>query len=87
MGRVSRNDQQKRLDDGLPCLSCIGLQLDLGVLVQPDAILQLDLLQLSRCELTGIENLLDHDGRLSDKAEDFRRELPRKAGAILWIAQ
>jgi hypothetical protein len=67
VGRVSGDDQQERLDNGLSRLPCIRLQLDLGVLMQPDTILQLDLLELSRCELTGIKILLGRDGRLFDK--------------------
>src|SRR6266540_3811480 len=69
---VTGDDQQKRLYDALPCLPGISLQLDLGGLVQPDTVLQLDLLKLCRCELARVEVFLGHHRRFLDKAIGHR---------------
>ena len=66
---VTGDHQQKRLHNALPGLPGIGLQLDLRVLVQPDAILQFDLLKLRRGKLARIEVL----GRY-DLGEEKRRK-------------
>src|SRR5215831_16212866 len=69
---VTGDHQQKRLHDALPSLPGMGLQLDFSVLVQPDAILQFDLLKLCRSELARIEVLLSHHRRFLDKAIGHR---------------
>ena len=65
---VACNHQYEGLDDALIILARPGFDFYLGRLVQPYAILQLDLLQLLGRELRRVEILLRHHRRLLDEA-------------------
>ena len=70
--RVAGDDQHERLHDHVAAFAGVGFQFDLHAFVQPDAVLQLHLLDRLRRHAGGIEVLARDDGRLLDEAVRHR---------------